>query len=420
MSSINQNKPKILMQIGNKKLIDIQLEQIAKSGFKRVTYLLGIGASYIIQALEEKKLSSDHDLEIDWIVESESFGTGGSIIHALEKLESQFMVMYGDLLVYAKFDELARQFQESRALFACVAHPTNHMSDSNVLEVDERNKIKTIRLKGLESKTPIRNLANTGLYFFTKIVFENFQTKKLDLDQDVIPALLNQGVEGVALRHKGFVKDVGTPSRLKDVEKKIALFEHLTGPRPALFLDRDGVINRQVGHITHRDQLCIFPAIAALIRRFNDAGYLVLVVTNQPVISHGALTLEELDHIHACIDEELAKNGAFIDNYFVCPHHPDTGFPGEIRNLKIACECRKPKTGLIQQSSLVHNLDFKHSIMLGDTWRDKECAASLGITYYSVDRVSEGDQEIDRQIAQISPHENWWRVNANQNLGDGN
>jgi D-glycero-D-manno-heptose 1,7-bisphosphate phosphatase len=176
-----------------------------------------------------------------------------------------------------------------------------------------------------------------------------------------------------------------------------------------LFLDRDGVINRYVGNITKSTQLYVFPAISALIKRFNEAGYLVLVVTNQPVLSRGELTSEGLDQIHASIDEQLTKHGAYIDDYFICPHHPDDGFLGEISELKIVCECRKPKIGLISQSLMKYNLDFEHAIMLGDTWRDEELAAKIGVTYYSVDRNSSSEDEIDALIEKICPYEQWWK-----------
>ena len=409
LSSISQDKPKILMSIGNTTILDIQLEQIAKSGFKKVTFLLGNGANHIIQTLEKKKKVNNFSLEIDWIVESKILGTGGSIVHALDRLDPIFLVLYGDLVINLDFAELAQKFQESSATFACLVHPTNHMFDSDILQVDRNYKIKSVRFKGTKFSFPIRNLANTGVYFFTKKAFKDFHGKKLDLDQDIIPTLINRGETGVALRHNGFIKDVGTVARIEEVNKKLSMAKYLDRPRPVLFLDRDGVINRHVGNITKSTQIYVFPAISALIKRFNEAGYLVLVVTNQPVLSRGELTSDGLDQIHASIDEQLTEHGAYIDDYFICPHHPDDGFLGEISELKIVCECRKPKIGLISQSLMKYNLDFEHAIMLGDTWRDEELAAKIGVTYYSVDRNASSEDEIDALIEKIYPYEQWWK-----------
>ena len=119
--------------------------------------------------------------------------------------------------------------------------------------------------------------------------------------------------------------------------------------------------------------------MASAIRSLNKSGILALVITNQPVIARGESTFEEMDRIHRRMETLLAREGAYVDGIFVCPHHPDKGFRGEIAELKIPCGCRKPATGLLDQACGLFSIDLKRSWFIGDTTLDIECARRAGI-----------------------------------------
>lgn len=400
-----QGKPKILIDVGEETLLDVQLRQLVISGFRRCTFLLGYQAEEIIDILKAK--SHNYPLIIDWVVEPKALGTGGSLINALDKLENVFIVIYGDLYLNLDFKALEKEFFLNDASFACVVHPSSHAHDSDLFEIEQNGRIKKFISKHEARISPIRNIANSGIYIFRRNVLEKFSVAELDLDRDIVQNLIIDGEAGLALRNKGYVRDVGTLERLKKIKDMSSSPEISIRKRPALFLDRDGVLNRHVGHITSIEQIQIFPKIISLISRFNDAGYLVIVLTNQPIIAHGKLDFEGLNAIHASIDFELSRHHAYIDQYYICPHHPDSGYKGEVKDLKKTCDCRKPKIGLLLQCLADFDIDLTSSIFIGDTWRDEELARQRGIPYISVNREEELESEVDKKIDSIQPKFRW-------------
>ena len=146
--------------------------------------------------------------------------------------------------------------------------------------------------------------------------------------------------------------------------------------RPAVFLDRDGTINEQMGYINHLSRFVLLPGAAAGIRRLNELGIPVLVVTNQSGLARGYFPPELLTAVHAKMVAELAREGARLDGIYVCPHHPEA----KREEYRRACDCRKPKTGLFTQAAAEHGLDLAASFVVGDRWSDLQAAAACGAT----------------------------------------
>jgi D-glycero-D-manno-heptose 1,7-bisphosphate phosphatase len=149
----------------------------------------------------------------------------------------------------------------------------------------------------------------------------------------------------------------------------------------AIFIDRDGVINKKVDKMSHIEQFEFLDSESFInaIKMINDNGYLAIIVTNQPDISKGILTWDTLNNIHKIIHNALKKHDAHIDDIMVCPHHPEKGFKGEISELKIDCECRKPKPGLIFNAAKIHDIDLSKSWMIGDSPSDIAAGQSAGV-----------------------------------------
>jgi D,D-heptose 1,7-bisphosphate phosphatase len=143
-------------------------------------------------------------------------------------------------------------------------------------------------------------------------------------------------------------------------------------------LDRDGTINRLRGFIARPEEFELLEGAAEAIRKINLAGYLAIVITNQPVIARGEASLEDLELIHNKMEAELGRAGAFVDDIFFCPHHPGRGYPGERPEYKIDCSCRKPKPGLILEAAKKYNIDLSRSYMAGDDVKDVEAAKAAG------------------------------------------
>ena len=144
----------------------------------------------------------------------------------------------------------------------------------------------------------------------------------------------------------------------------------------AIFLDRDGTINKEVDLLTDTRQLRLIPGTAKAIRLLKRLGFLVVIVTNQPVIARGEVTEKYMDHIHAVLVRRLEVRGAVIDAIYYCPHHPDAS----IKKYKIKCRCRKPNTGMITAAAKQFGIQLKNSFMVGDRTADILAGRRAGIT----------------------------------------
>jgi len=152
----------------------------------------------------------------------------------------------------------------------------------------------------------------------------------------------------------------------------------------AAFLDRDGVICREVGNLYKIEDLKILPGVAKAINLLNASKISVIVVTNQPVVARGLITEKGVEKINRKIEELLAKKGAKITKFYFCPHHPEANLP----KYRVICNCRKPKTGLFNKAARVFNLDIKRSFVIGDSFRDIEAAKNLSCKSIAVETGS--------------------------------
>ncbi len=146
--------------------------------------------------------------------------------------------------------------------------------------------------------------------------------------------------------------------------------------QPAVFLDRDGTINEQMGYINHLSRFHLLPGVEQAIRSLNEYGLPVIVVTNQSGLARGYFPESLLDAVHAKMHRLLAEKGAHVDGLYICPHHPEAKEERFRRN----CNCRKPKTGLLQQAAAELGLDLQRSYVVGDRWSDLRCGAAVGAT----------------------------------------
>lgn len=144
----------------------------------------------------------------------------------------------------------------------------------------------------------------------------------------------------------------------------------------AVFLDRDGVINEDVKHLKDKTELRILPGVAKAIRRLNDAGYRVLVVTNQGAIAKRMTTPALVESVHVELRRRLSKSGAVIDGIYYCPHHPG----GTIKEYSIVCRCRKPGAGMIKKAARDLGIDIEKSFLVGDKTSDILAGHRAGLT----------------------------------------
>ena len=186
-----------------------------------------------------------------------------------------------------------------------------------------------------------------------------------------------------------YVKDMGTPERYesvcRDFEAGVVEAKNLKNKQKTIFLDRDGTINKYMGFLRKPEELELLPGVAEAIKLINSSGYLAVVVTNQPVIARGEVSFDGLEEIHNKMETLLGQEGAYLDAIYFCPHHPHKGFEGEVPELKIDCDCRKPKPGMLLKAAEDLNIELKNSYMIGDSDTDVEAGKAAGCTAIKIE-----------------------------------
>jgi D,D-heptose 1,7-bisphosphate phosphatase len=230
----------------------------------------------------------------------------------------------------------------------------------------------------------------------------NGRKVKVDLDRQILKPLCGTG-KMFCYDSPEYVKDMGTPERFNGVCADFAhgtvSAKNLKNKQKAIFLDRDGTINKYVGFLRDINDFELLPGVAEAIRKINASGYLAIVVTNQPVIARGEVTFDQLQEIHNKMETLLGQEGAYIDGIYFCPHHPDKGFEGEVPELKIDCDCRKPKPGMLLKAAEDFNIDLSQSWMVGDGENDVKAGLNAGC---KTALIGQGKENIGQLVSEIS------------------
>lgn len=381
--------PKALVPVCGTPVLERQLVLARDHGVGRALLLLGHGSERIIDWLHTRPVPG---LAIAWSVESEPLGNGGALLQAMASLEPRFLVFFADQVMEFDVGRFVAHHVTSGNEVTVVVHPNDHPHDSDLLEVDAAGRVTALHRPPHPSEPPLRNVVNAATYVLERSSLEAVAAvapRRVDLARDLLPRMIAAGVRVGAFRSREYLKDMGTPERLvkveRDLESGVVTGRLAANPLPAILLDRDGTVNVEVGRITHPADLVLIPGIAEAINLAHASGYLVGIVTNQPVVARGEVTLAQLDAIHGRMEMLLAQSRAFVDGIYVCPHHPDRGFPGEIADLKGPCGCRKPATGLVEAAVSDLQLDASLSWLIGDTTSDVKCAAAAGLFAALVD-----------------------------------
>jgi D-glycero-D-manno-heptose 1,7-bisphosphate phosphatase len=381
IASVAANAPKPMISIAGKPVLERQIINLAKSNIRDILIIIGHLGGAIREHFGNGEKFGVH---IAYYHEDKPLGTAGGLFKCIDDLGDSFLLINGDLVFDIDFDRMVEFHNDKKALATLATHPNDHPYDSGVLDVDRDDRI--IAWFAREDNRPYcHNLVNSGIHILTKELLNQARpitlNEKVDLDRDVLKPLLSVG-RVYSYKTPEYIKDIGTPERFYQAESDLllgrAVVRNLENKQRAVFLDRDGVINRANGHIKSPNEFMLMDGAAQAIRAINQLGYLVIVVTNQPVIARGECTEEELDAIHKKMETELGKEGAYIDDLFYCPHHPDKGFPGERLELKIDCDCRKPKPGMLLKAAQKYNIDLSRSWMVGDDDRDIQAGINAG------------------------------------------
>lgn len=401
IASVNAEVPKPMIQILNKPILEYQLECLRDQGYRDIILVIGHLGHVVREYFGDGSgispaTGKPFGVSIEYIVETEPLGTAGALYLLKEKLGEDFLLLCGDVIFDIDVDRFYRFHKARGGVATLFTHPNSHPYDSGIIMADESGKV-TNWLHKEEPRQWYRNRVNAGLHFFSHRIFEQGlfrELKKVDLDREVLKPLIPTG-QLFVYDSPEYVKDMGTPDRFYSVTEDIRCGKvrqkNLSNPQRCVFLDRDGTLNKYVGFLRHIDQLELLPGAAEAVRKINESGYLAIIVTNQPVIARGEVTVPELREIHNKLETLLGQEGAYVDGIYYCPHHPHKGYEGEIPELKIDCQCRKPKPGLLYQAAKDFHIDLTASYMVGDGDNDVQCGINAGCTPVL---LTEGEAEV--------------------------
>ena len=399
IASVRSDVPKPMINICGKPILEHQIDNLKACGLTDIILVIGYLGDKIKEYFGD---GSKFGVNIEYFVEDHPLGTAGALFK-MPQLTEDFLLLCGDVIIDVDFNRFIAFHKEHQAWASLVAHPNGHPYDSSLLvtEIDAPKTVggmpedthRVIRWMAKEDeRTYYKNRVNAGIELISpellKETMKNFVPRhpetpdKIDLDRDVLKPNIPSG-KIFAYDTPEYIKDMGTPDRFyeteKDIESGKVHARNLKNKQKAIFLDRDGTINKMVGLVTKPEQFELIEGAAEAIKAINKSGYLAIVVTNQPVIARGDCTFEELQTIHDKMETELGKVGAFVDAIYVCPHHTDKGFEGERPEYKCNCDCRKPKPGLLLQAAKDFNIELSESYMIGDSHRDVEAGENAGV-----------------------------------------
>lgn len=386
VASVSNELPKPMLPIDGKPVLWHQIECLQRQGITEITFTIGHLREQIRDYFGD---GSKFGVKIDYIEEREALGTAGALYYLKGKITDDFLLINGDLIFDVDFSRLMDFHKQHQALATLFGHPNDHPYDSGII-LSDGNGTVTGWLTKEERHGWYHNCVNAGIHALSPALLEQMTAvKKMDLDRELLKPMIPTGRVCV-YRSPEYVKDMGTPERIFQVEHDLrtglVTRKNLSHKQRAIFLDRDGTINHYVGFLRQPEDFRLLDDVTEAIRRINRNGYLAIIVTNQPVIARGEVTWEQLDEIHRKMETFLGEGGAYIDDIFVCPHHPDKGFPGEIPAYKIECGCRKPKPGLLLQAAEKYHIDLSQSWMIGDRIQDKEAGKAAGTRTLTITR----------------------------------
>ena len=376
------NLPKPMVPLAGRPILDYQLDLCRTHGCRRVLLLVHHGHQAIRAHVGA---GGRFGLSVDYALETTPRGTAGALRDALPRLADTFLVLYGDTYLDVDLRRMRDADADSQADATLFVHPNDHPHDSDLVELDDAGFVTALHPYPHPDGAEHGNLVNAALYVMRRDGLEALipPEGKADLAKHLFPQMLRAGSRLFGYVSPEYIKDAGTPDRLDRIaaDIKAGVPDRLSarGLRSAVFLDRDGTLNEDVEWISRPEQLVLLPGVAAAVQRLNRAGYLSVVVTNQSVVARGGATMAGLKTIHNRLARQLGDAGAYVDRIYVCPHHPDRGFPGEVVELKVKCDCRKPGTAMVDEACRDLQIGRQTSWMVGDTTSDMETGRRAGL-----------------------------------------
>lgn len=359
--------PKPMLEIGGKPFLTHVIREFARHGFTRFLLLAGYRADVVREYFSRPDADVPSGISITVVEESEPLGTGGALRAASAYLEEEFFLCNGDSLCLFNFLRMAGPLESPENLARMALMSVERNTRYGQVVVDG-NLVAGFTERSASAGP---GLMNAGIYYMRRELLNTVPPGKSSLEGDVFPLLAARGVLEAEQVFPHFFIDIGIP---EDLERAQTVVPHALR-RPAVFFDRDGVLNHDFGHVHDVSDFQWIDGAWESILACNEAGYYVFVVTNQAGIAKGLYPEAAMHELHAYMRAELRKTGAHVDAFAFCPHHPD----GVVPALRKSCSCRKPEPGMLLRLSEDWAIASETSFLIGDKPSDVQAAEAAGI-----------------------------------------
>ncbi len=366
-----KNTPKPLMQVSEGKVfLDYFLESAARQGFSEILMLAGHLGEQVRERYDHTTL---HGAHINVLIEPEPKGTGGAFVFARHRLASTFVAANGDTLFDSNLRALDSDLHRQPDLMGVIAlRQVENAGRYGSVDLDPSQRIVGFREKSTASDG-VSGLISAGIYALRREAIDRLTTFPSSIETDLFPQLAEKGLLA-GRESNGYFLDIGLPETLA-----IARHDLPRRRRPAVFLDRDGVLNFDRNYVHRHDQWEWVDGAIDTIRYFNDRNFAVVVVTNQAGVGHGYYRESAIWTLHETIQSELHAAGAFVDAFYYCPFHEKAVVPSyQVRDHPD----RKPNAGMLLKASRQLNLDLTASLLIGDRDTDVAAAQAAGVKGY--------------------------------------
>lgn len=364
LGDLTRSMPKPLLEVAGRPFVDILVGEALRRGFTDILLLAGHASEVVGNYVDTRRSGLPEGVSLRVVVESEPLGTGGAVRNALEWLDDRFLLMNGDTWFDFNWLDLAM----APGAGAVIAGRVVPLADRyEHLEVDAQGRVTAIVPRGERIGEAV---INGGLYVLDKTDIAAMRGK-FSIEADLLPRLVSQGRLGARV-HRGFFIDIGVPDSLAEARRTIA--DQLR--RPALFLDRDGVLNHDDNYVGFSERLRWMDGAAEAVRAANEAGAFVFVVTNQAGVAKGHYAEADVLALHRWMACELRRHGAHVDDWRYCPYHLEA----TVAAYRQAHPWRKPEPGMLLDLMEHWPIDADRSLMVGDQPSDLAAAAAANVT----------------------------------------
>lgn len=374
--------PKSLVDVSGRPFFDYQLDLLAAWGFRKFVFLIGYKADMIEEYYGD---GSSRGISIKYSYDGEKLlGTGGAVRRALDLLEDDFLLIYGDSFMDIDYAETLYRYERdkesgARALMT-VLRNNDRFDKSNVVMDNGR-----LVLYDKHEPAPEMEHIDYGVCVYERSLFEEYSPDEAFDIASIQHELSVKGLMSAQTVTKRFY-EIGSPASLQEFSQYVK--KRFESSHPAAFIDRDGVINEIVWNddIEQLDspmkvsQFKFMPGVAEALKTIKEKGYYIFIVTNQPGAAKGKTDLATLYDINTYMIESLAKEGVEIDDLFMCPHYPRRLPHTKEEFLIRKCNCRKPEPGLIYRAMRKYNIDLSASYMIGDSCSDVAAGSAVGLS----------------------------------------